>query len=470
MANELEQLVLKKAQAWLDGHYDEATKKQVKYLIDNDMKELTESFYKDLEFGTGGLRGIMGVGTNRMNVYTVGAATQGLSNYLKKNFAGEQIRVAIGHDSRNNSRMFAEHVADIFASNGFTVFLFDTLRPTPELSFAIRELKCSKNTAVDLSLVLKILEGNTTIPVVLCNDKDSIMFVKNISFPENDVEEFKKVKVKELKSKNTIVIDMEDGTFQYVYYDDSVILKRLLIYPYAQLTVVFVFIVIAFLALASTKKAEQNKVWVGLSKETAHQLGTPISSLIAWVEYLRTKDIDSSLLNEMEKDVKRLETIAERFSKIGSNPDPVPVDINNSIRSALSYMSTRISSKVKIYTHLTDGPVPVLMNDSLFAWVIENLTKNAVDAMEGQGKITFQVEERDKVVRIDVTDTGKGIAKSKFKTVFNPGYTTKKRGWGLGLSLVKRIIESYHGGRIFVKSSEVGKGTTFRIELRKYKG
>ncbi|WP_298549693.1 HAMP domain-containing sensor histidine kinase [uncultured Parabacteroides sp.] len=331
-------------------------------------------------------------------------------------------------------------------------------------------LTASKNTAVDLSLVLKILEGNTTIPVVLCNDKDSIMFVKNINFPENDVEEFKKAKVKELKSKNTIVIDMEDGTFQYVYYDDSVILKRLLIYPYAQLTVVFVFIVIAFLALASTKKAEQNKVWVGLSKETAHQLGTPISSLIAWVEYLRTKEIDSSLLSEMEKDVKRLETIAERFSKIGSNPDPVPVDINNSIRSALSYMSTRISSKVKIYTHLTDGPVPVLMNDSLFAWVIENLTKNAVDAMEGQGEITFQVEERDKVVRIDVTDTGKGIAKSKFKTVFNPGYTTKKRGWGLGLSLVKRIIESYHGGRIFVKNSEAGKGTTFRIELRKYKG
>ena len=172
----------------------------------------------------------------------------------------------------------------------------------------------------------------------------------------------------------------------------------------------------------------------------------------------------------MEKDVARLETIVERFSKIGSNPDPVPVDINNSICSALSYMSTRISSKVKIYTHLTDEPVPVLMNDSLFAWVIENLTKNAVDAMEGQGEITFQVEERDKVVRIDVTDTGKGIAKSKFKTVFNPGYTTKKRGWGLGLSLVKRIIESYHGGKIFVKSSEVGKGTTFRIELRKCEG
>lgn len=330
-------------------------------------------------------------------------------------------------------------------------------------------LTASKDAAVDMSLVLKILQGNTTIPVVLCNDRDSIMSLKNIDLPENKVEEFEKAKVQELKSKNTIVIDMEDGTFQYVYYDDSVILKRLLIYPYVQLSIVFVFIVIAFLALASTKKAEQNKVWVGLSKETAHQLGTPISSLIAWVEYLRTKEIDPSLLSEMEKDVKRLETIAERFSKIGSNPDPVPVDINNSIRTALGYMSTRISSKVKIYTHLAAEPVMVLMNDSLFAWVVENLTKNAVDAMEGQGEITFQVEERDKFVRIDVTDTGKGIPKSKFNTVFNPGYTTKKRGWGLGLSLVKRIIESYHGGKIFVKSSEAGKGTTFRIELRKYK-
>ena len=360
-------------------------------------------------------------------------------------------------------------IASLVVSDMLIKNLAQEERQKMEVWAEATRLTASKNTAVDLSLVLKILEGNTTIPVVLCNDKDSIMFVKNINLPENDVEEFKKAKVKKLKSKNTIVIDMEDGTFQYVYYDDSIILKRLLIYPYAQLTVVFVFIAIAFLALASTKKAEQNKVWVGLSKETAHQLGTPISSLIAWVEYLRTKEIDPSLLSEMEKDVKRLETIAERFSKIGSNPDPIPVDINNSIRSALSYMSTRISSKVKIYTHLTDNPIPVLMNDSLFAWVVENLTKNAVDAMEGQGEITFQVEERDKVVRIDVTDTGKGIAKSKFKTVFNPGYTTKKRGWGLGLSLVKRIIESYHGGKIFVKSSEVGKGTTFRIELRKYK-
>lgn len=329
----------------------------------------------------------------------------------------------------------------------------------------------SENPSLNMNLILRIIQGNNSIPVILCNDRDSVLSYNNIQIPDENMESFMKNKVRELKSKNLpIVIDMEDGTFQYLYYDDSIILKRLLIYPYAQLSVVFIFILLAFLALASTKKAEQNKVWVGLSKETAHQLGTPISSLIAWVEYLRTKEIDPLLLNEMEKDVKRLETIAERFSKIGSNPDPVPVNINNSVQMALEYMSTRISSKVKIHTLLPDHPVLVLMNDSLFAWVIENLTKNAVDAMEGQGEITFQVEEKDKVVRIDISDTGKGIPKSKFKTVFNPGYTTKKRGWGLGLSLVKRIIESYHGGKIFVKSSEAGRGTTFRIELRKYKG
>ena len=329
----------------------------------------------------------------------------------------------------------------------------------------------SENPSLNMNLILKIIQGNNSIPVILCNECDSVLSYNNIEIPEKNVESFMRDKVKELKSKNRpIVIDMDNGSFQYLYYDDSIILKRLLIYPYAQLSVVFVFILLAFLALASTKKAEQNKVWVGLSKETAHQLGTPISSLIAWVEYLRTKDIDSLFLDEMEKDVKRLETIAERFSKIGSNPDPVPVNICNSIVMALEYMQTRISSKVKIQISLPPNPVLVSISDSLFAWVIENLTKNAVDAMEGQGIITFVVEEREKVVRIDITDTGKGIPKSKFKTVFNPGYTTKKRGWGLGLSLVKRIIDSYHGGKIFVKSSEIGKGTTFRIELRKYHG
>ena len=362
-------------------------------------------------------------------------------------------------------------IVSVFVSDKLVKSLAQEERQKVEIWAEAQRMIATETNGSNMALILKILESNTTIPVLWCNEKDSVIAEKNIDLPEKDSDLFLKNKVRELKSKNPpILIDMQDGTFQYLYYDDSIILKRLLIYPYAQLTVVFIFILIAFLALASAKKAEQNKVWVGLSKETAHQLGTPISSLIAWVEYLRTKEIDPSLLGEMEKDVKRLEMIAERFSKIGSNPDPTPVNISNSIRTALNYMETRISAKVKIYTHLPDNPVLVLMNDSLFAWVIENLTKNAVDAMEGQGEITFQVEERDKTVRIDITDSGKGIPKSKYKTVFNPGYTTKKRGWGLGLSLVKRIREAYHGGKIFVKNSEVGKGTTFRIELRKYRG
>lgn len=359
-------------------------------------------------------------------------------------------------------------IASVFVSDLLIKDLAREERQKIEVWAEATRVLTSEDPSLNMNLILQIIQGNTGIPVMLCNDRDSVMNYKNLELPEKNVDEFLQKKVQELKKKkDPIVIDMEDGTYQYLYYDDSLILKRLLVYPYAQLTVMAVFILTAFLALASTKKAEQNKVWVGLSKETAHQLGTPISSLIAWLEYLKLKEVDPTLLAEMEKDVKRLEMIAERFSKIGSTPEPVPVNICESVRSALDYMETRISSKVKITVEAPEEPVMVLMNQALFAWVVENLCKNAVDAMEGQGNITFHIEEKGKKVRIDVTDTGKGILKSKFKTVFNPGYTTKKRGWGLGLSLVKRIIESYHGGKIYVKSSEIGKGTTFRIELRR---
>ena len=358
-------------------------------------------------------------------------------------------------------------IASVFVSDMLIKDLAREEREKIEIWAEATRVLTSEDPSLNMNLILKIIQGNTSIPVMLCNDQDSVMNYKNIELPEKGAEEYLRKKVEELKHKNQpIPIDMEDGTFQYLYYDDSINLKRLLVYPYAQLSVMAVFILLAFIALASTKRAEQNKVWVGLSKETAHQLGTPISSLIAWLEYLKLKDIDPTLLTEMEKDVKRLEMIAERFSKIGSTPEPVPVDICQSINSAVEYMQTRISSKVKISIEAPGHPVVVLMNNSLFSWVVENLCKNAVDAMEGQGSITFHIEEKGKNVRIDVTDTGKGILKSRFKTVFNPGYTTKKRGWGLGLSLVKRIVESYHGGKIFVKSSEIGKGTTFRIEIR----
>ena len=358
-------------------------------------------------------------------------------------------------------------IASLVVSDMLIKDLAQEERQKMEVWAEATRLTASKNTAVDLSLVLKILEGNTTIPVVLCNDKDSIMFVKNISFPENDVEEFKKAKVKELKSKNTIVIDMEDGTFQYVYYDDSVILKRLLIYPYAQLTVVFVFIVIAFLALASTKKAEQNKVWVGLSKETAHQLGTPISSLMAWTELLKSAYPSDNLIPCMTEDVARLQMIANRFSKIGSAPEMEQVDLGKLLKEVTEYMARRTSNKVEIITHLPENAIIIPLNASLFGWVIENLCKNAIDAMDGVGKITVSVIESATRWYIDVEDTGKGIIKSKHQTIFTPGYTTKKRGWGLGLSLARRIVEEYHSGRIFVKQSELNKGTVFRIELKK---
>jgi len=320
------------------------------------------------------------------------------------------------------------------------------------------------------NLIFKITQGNTTIPLLLVDEDDNTI-LHNINLPERDKEEFLQKKRKKFKKINPpIVLDFDDGTHQYVYYDESTVLKSLTVFPYAQLGVVFVFIVISFLALLNAKKAEQNKVWIGLSKETAHQLGTPISSLMAWMEYLKTKNVDQALLVEMEKDVHRLNVVAERFSKVGSDSGLEPMDVNEAIRESIDYVSKRVSGKVKINCNFPDRPFLVLMNESLFGWVIENLIKNAVDAMDGKGRIDIQVEETEKLIKIDISDTGKGIPKSKFGTVFQPGYTTKERGWGLGLSLVKRIIRSYRHGKIFVFKSDLNKGTTFRIELKKYKG
>ena len=317
-----------------------------------------------------------------------------------------------------------------------------------------------------------IMEENTTIPVIVTDDTGEIFDNKNIkNIPEHNADLFLKNKLQKFASKHdrltiTIPLDENENLYQYVYYDDSTVLKRLRMFPFVQLTVVFIFIVIAFLALTSAQRAEQNRVWVGLSKETAHQLGTPISSLMAWVEYFKTKDIDPKLLNEMDKDVQRLKIIAERFSKIGSNADPERIDLATAIGNAVEYMGKRISSKVKISTALPEEPITILMNESLFGWTIENLIKNAVDAMDGKGKINIQAFQKGKKVIMDISDTGKGIPKSKFDAVFQPGYTTKTRGWGLGLSLVKRIIESYQKGNIYVYKSELGKGTTFRMELK----
>lgn len=327
----------------------------------------------------------------------------------------------------------------------------------------------NSNANTDLNIILQILKGNTTIPTILCDEHDNILSYVNIPEAAKNSEVVLKKKLEVFKKKHTPIAISENkeiGFKQYIYYDDSYILKRLQIYPYIQLSVLAIFIIISFLAFHNSKKAEQNKVWIGLSKETAHQLGTPISSLMAWVEYFKIKNMNSTFVSEIEKDVARLQMITDRFSKIGSIPEPVPCNLTQSLTSSLEYLSKRISKKVTLHFDCKEK-VPVLLSDSLFSWVIENITKNAVDAMEGKGEIFYTISEKGEHVILDITDTGKGIAKSKFKTIFSPGFTTKSRGWGLGLSLAKRIIESYHKGKIYVKSSEIGKGTTFRIELRK---
>ena len=320
----------------------------------------------------------------------------------------------------------------------------------------------------DVTLILDVMQGNNTIPVIVVNAEGGIDDFRNIDgIDENSPlsqinSRLEKYARRMQQAGDTIRVDS-----QIVCYDESIMLKRLQAWPYVQLGIVMIFVVVAIFALLSSKKAEQNKVWVGLSKETAHQLGTPISSLMAWVEILKENYPQDELIPEMDKDVKRLELIAERFSKIGSLPEPVESSMNDVLEHVIGYMDRRTSKKVEIVRHFPDHDVRVKMNASLFEWVIENLCKNAVDAMEGSGRIDLTLFDNGEQVAIEVADNGKGIRKKDVANVFTPGFTTKKRGWGLGLSLARRIVEEYHHGRIFVKSSEVGKGTTFRIELKK---
>lgn len=332
----------------------------------------------------------------------------------------------------------------------------------------------------DISFLLRIIEGNTTIPVLLLDENGKISLHRNFNLPEpyeptdqyEDLsdrnKEYLDKKLEKLsRGSNVIDIEIESGVMQHLYYEDSLLLQRLSYFPYVQLAVMIVFLLVVYFAVTSSKAAEQNKVWVGLSKETAHQLGTPISSLMAWMELLPEMGVDNDTCSEMDKDVKRLSTIASRFSKIGSRPSMETENPVELISRASGYMASRISSRIK----LTFVPDPDLENQTvlasapLFEWVMENLIKNAVDAMDGQGHIDIRLGTEKQRIIIEVTDTGKGISAQNRKRIFKPGFTTKKRGWGLGLTLAKRIIEQYHKGRIFVKESTPGKGTTFRIEL-----
>ena len=333
---------------------------------------------------------------------------------------------------------------------------------------AMRSLSTAEENT-DLNLVLKVINENNTIPVIVTDDMGNVQTFRNVALDAETMEDSLKqasAMAKEMQaSGRDILISLgSDAGSIHVSYDESVMITRLAFYPYVQLGIVLIFVVIAIFALLTSKKAEQNKVWVGLSKETAHQLGTPISSLMAWTEILRETYPEDELIPEMDKDVKRLQLIAERFSKIGSIPEPVDTPLAEMLRHVVDYMDRRTSQKVHIIDEFSTCDVHVMVNPSLFEWVLENLCKNAVDAMEGGGTITIKALASPSVI-IDVTDTGKGIEKKNIKNVFRPGFTTKQRGWGLGLSLAKRIVEEYHHGKIYVLKSEVGKGTTFRIEM-----
>ena len=337
---------------------------------------------------------------------------------------------------------------------------------------AMRQFVNATEETEHVDFLWKIIEENDNIPVLIADQADQIVTSRNFAHvPEENADAYYAKELKRLKGlRKPIEISLGDNQKQYIYYDDSNLLKQLAYYPYIQLSVIAIFLIGVLMALATTKNAEQNRVWVGLSKETAHQLGTPISSLLAWIEILKSNYPDDSMIDDMGNDINRLKTIAERFSKIGSKSEFELVSINDTLRQSVQYMQKRSSQMVTYTLTETEPTIQTQLCVPLFEWVIENLCKNAIDAMDGKGSIQIEttIDER-KYVIIDITDTGKGIDKRQFKSVFKPGYTTKRRGWGLGLSLAKRIIEEYHHGKIFVKQSALNKGTTFRIILSQKK-
>ena len=320
-----------------------------------------------------------------------------------------------------------------------------------------------------LNFLNMVNERNTTIPILIVNPDGTFNADANINYREDHREEVLKRELKKMKDYAApIPIDLGDGDVLMLYHRESSILRNLRWYPVIQLVVIIIFIVVSYFAFLATNRAEQNQVWVGMSKETAHQLGTPISSLMAWIELLKLKDVDESLVKELERDTSRLERITERFSKIGSKPELLHINLIEVLNSAMSYLKSRSSEKIKFVTNYDENArIEVPLNAALFSWVIENICKNAIDAMANEGTITVDVNEKDSQVYIDINDTGCGVPKSNQKTIFQPGFSTKKRGWGLGLSLAKRIVEIYHNGKIFIKWSEIGKGTTFRIILNR---
>jgi len=320
----------------------------------------------------------------------------------------------------------------------------------------------------DLAFPFSVIESNTHIPVILTDSDGNILNHKNLDSLKIDDPKYLKRQLKHAREENdSLIINLGQDEYQNIFYRDSILLRKLIFFPYIQLGVIILFILVSYIAFSVSRKAEQNEVWTGMSKETAHQLGTPISSLMGWMELLKQSEMDPAMLREMQKDASRLENITDRFSKIGSKPALKESDLTKILTESLDYMRNRGPKSVEYLLDIPEKPIRVKLNETLFEWVIENLCKNAADAIEGSGRVILHAVETENGVIIDVEDSGKGIAKSRFRTVFKPGYTTKKRGWGLGLSLSKRIIESYHHGKIFVFSSDPNDSTILRIILRR---
>ncbi len=336
---------------------------------------------------------------------------------------------------------------------------------------ATRRLVGLSGSPDDFDFLFRIIEDNTTVPVILIDSRNNIISQRNIPAGiASDTNALKRELKRMDKRNEPIIVDLGNGIVNYIYYRESTLLRQLRIYPYVQLGVILLFIAIAYIAFSSSRSAEQNQVWVGLSRETAHQLGTPASSLSAWAEIIRSRYPGTDIAEELSVDVERLGSVVERFSLIGSKPKLMLQDLPALAEKTVSYMHKRIASTVDLnIANETTGCSGVPLNPVLLGWVIENLVKNSIDAMKGAGNITVRLSENDQEAIIDVEDTGKGIPRKDFKTIFKPGYSTRERGWGLGLSLSKRIVEEYHGGRIFVFHSEPGKGSCMRVILQKKK-
>ena len=320
----------------------------------------------------------------------------------------------------------------------------------------------------NLDFYTGVIEDNETVPVIVVDTLNNILFTRNLDSARLANPRYLARKLHQMQDNNEpVIITLSPSEKQYLYFSRSLILQQLSYYPYVQLGIILLFILVAYFAFNTSRKFEQNQVWVGLSKETAHQLGTPISSLLAWLEMMKIRNGDKEMLTELEKDVTRLEKITERFSKIGSKPVLVKDNVVNIITTALNYVKNRSSGKIRFTLKASSDDILIPLNAALFEWVIENLCKNAIDSLNGEGEIEVTITDFTQVIYIDILDTGKGIPKSMFNTIFKPGFTTKKKGWGLGLSLAKRIVEEYHDGKIFVHQSELNKGSVLRIVMKK---